>query len=238
MFWGSIIEGLAILGHWEIWLATVIYMGINFAFLIVVTKTAGEDEFGEPRLGGCLFYMIGAPLLHAMLMSLMIAFLLPILLGGSSVTSFSTVIGLIGPIIKSGIVAMVAVIIFSFIPLFGAFIAKSPGIQSFLIGVIIFRLLSDYAIDQVINEANMQGNVYPGFWSSLGFLIIAGVLVRLVMFLLVLISTPFEETMFGELIPTVIGPVFGLLGGIIPLFMYSSYVRLSIIELQFRSILY
>lgn len=52
----------------------------------------------------------------------------------------------------------------SIIPLIGRFIADSPGIQAFLEGVIIFRLLSEYAIDQVLTTANVhQVNVYSGF---------------------------------------------------------------------------
>lgn len=52
-----------------------------------------------------------------------------------------------------------------------------------------------------------------------------------VMFGLALLSVPLEDTAVGELMPIVIGPVLGVLGGIIPLFMYSFYVRLSIMQL-------
>lgn len=86
-------------------------------------------------------------------------------------------------------------------------------------------------IDQILSGANVQGSVYPGFWASIGFLIIAGVLVRAIMFGLALFSTRLEFTPIGELIPIVIGPGLSVLGGIILLFMYSSYVRLSIIHL-------
>jgi len=91
--------------------------------------------------------------------------------------------------------------------------------------------VAGYAIDEILTEANVQGSVYPGFWASIGFLVIAGVLVRLVMLGLALLSVPLEDTAVGELMPLVIGPVLGILGGIIPLFMYSSYVRLSIMQL-------
>ena len=237
MFWKSIIEGLAILSHWQIWVATILYMAVNFAFLMIAATVAGKDESGGRMATGCLFHMIGGTVLHGILMGLMVAFLLPILLGGPSAAPISAIIALLWPIIKIGVIAIVAISILSFIPLIGGFVANSPGIQAFLAGVIIFRLLSGYVIDQILTEANVQGSVYPGFWASLGFLVIAGVLVRLVMFCLALVSVLLENTPVGELIPIVIGPVFGVLGilvGIIPLFMYSSYVRLSIMQLMGR----
>ena len=231
MFWKSIIGGLAILGHWQVWVAVVLYMAINFAFLMIVAKMVGEDESGGRMVTGCLFHMIGGTVLHGILMGLMLAFLLPILLGGPSAAPISAIIASLWPIIKIGIIAIVAVTILSIIPLIGGFIAHSPGIQAFLEGMIILRLLSGYAIDKILTEANVQGSVYPGFWASIEFLVIAGVLVRLVMLGLALLSVPLEDTAVGELMPIVIGPVLGILGGIIPLFMYSSYVRLSIMQL-------
>jgi len=231
MFWESIIAGLAILGHWQVWVAAVLYMTINFAFLMIVAKMAREDESGGRMATGCLFHMIGGTVLHGILMGLMVAFLLPILLGGPSAAPISGIIALLWRIIKIGVITIVAVTILCIIPLIGRFIASSPGIQAFLEGVIIFRLLSGYAIDQILTKANVQGSVYPGFWASIGFLIIAGILVRVVMFSLALLSVPLKDTAVGGLMLIVIGSVLGVLGGIIPLFMYSSYVRLSIVQL-------
>lgn len=229
MFWKSIVAGLAILGHWQVWVAAVLYMVINFAFLMIVAKIAGEDESGGRMATGCLFQIIGSTVLHGILMGLLVAFLLPILLGGASAAPISGIIALLWPIIKIGFIAIVAVTILSI--LLGGFISISPGTQAFLEGVIIFRLLSQYSIDRILTEANVHGSVYPGFWASIGFLVIAVILVRVVMFSLILLCIPLQNTALEELIPTVIGPVLGILGGIIPLFMYSSYVRLSIMKL-------
>jgi len=234
MFWKSIITGLSILGHWQVWVAVVLYMAISFVFLFLIvrrTKKAGEDESGSRIAKGFLFYMIGGIVLEGILMGLMIVFLLPILLGGSSAAPISEIIILLWPIIKIGIIASLVVTVLSIIPFIGEFIASSPGIQTFLEGVIIFRLLSGYAIEQMLTEANVQGSVYPGFWPSLGFLIIAGILIFVIMIGFASLSVLLEGTLVGELMPTVIGPVLGILGGIIPLFMYISYVQLSIMQL-------
>jgi hypothetical protein len=231
MFWKSITEGLLILGNWQVWVTAVVYMAVNFAFLMIVTKLAGEDESGGRMAAGCLFHMIGGTVLHGILMGLMISFLLPILLGAKSVAPLSAIISMLWPIMKVGLIAIIGVTVLCFIPLIGGPIANSPGIQAFMEGVIIFRLISGDMIDYVLNKANVQGSVYPGFWESIGFLVIAGVFVRAVMFGLALLSMPLEDTEVGALIPVVVGPVFGILGGIIPVLMYSSYTRLAIVQL-------
>jgi hypothetical protein len=231
VFWKSIIEGFTILGQWEVWLAAVLYLAVNFAFLMVVAKMIGEEELGW-RIGAVwLFHMIGGTILHGILMGLTIAFLLPILLGGASAAPISAIGALLWPLIKIGVIAIIAVTILSFIPVIGAFIAHSPGIQAFLEGLIIFRFLSGYAIEQILAEAGIQGSVYPGFWACIGFLIIAGVLVRLIMLGAAFVCLLFEDTLAGEVIPVFGGLVLGVLGGMIPLFMYSSYVQLSLVQL-------
>ena len=53
MFWKSIIEGLAILSHWQVGVATILYMAVYFAFLMILMIVT---EVAEPT--GCLF-MIG-----------------------------------------------------------------------------------------------------------------------------------------------------------------------------------
>ena len=199
-------------------MAVVLYLAVNFAFLMIFAKVYEKNEGA-----GCLFQTIGGTVLHGILMSLMIAFLIPILLGGTSATPISGIVAAILPIIIIGVVAIVIVAILSLFP----FISHSPGIQAFLEGVIIFRLMTKYGIEQLMANTNVQVT-YPGIWASIGFLIIAGILVRLIMFGFSLISASLEYTTIGELMPEVIGPVLGILGAFIPLFMYASYVGSSI----------
>lgn len=52
----------------------------------------GKGESGGRMTMGCLFHMIGGTALHGILMSLIVAFLLPILLGGSSAVPISEII--------------------------------------------------------------------------------------------------------------------------------------------------
>ena len=176
-------------------------------------------------------YMIGGIVLEGILMAFTIAFLLPILLGGLSVTPISEVIPLWWPIVKAGAIAMLAVTVLSLIPIIGGLIAHSPAIETFVEGVIIFRFFSEYSVNQMLIEANARGSVYPGFWACIGFIIITTVIVYLIIFGLALLSMPFEGTVIGEFFLIIGGRVFCVLGGMIPLFMYSSYTRLALMQL-------
>ncbi|MFI5364966.1 MAG: hypothetical protein ACHQ4J_05020 [Candidatus Binatia bacterium] len=132
------------------------------------------------------------------------------------------------PIAKVGIIAIVVVTLLGFVPLLGGFV-DSPGIQAFLEGVIIFTALSGSVVEQIISDSHVQGNVYPGLWECIGFLVIAGVLVKLITLGVALIIS--IQELLGVLITVAVAPSPGLLGGIIPLFMYGSYIRLSLAQL-------
>jgi hypothetical protein len=233
MFWSSVLSGLVLLLHWQVWVAVVLYVSVSIVFLIAVAAVMGRDESGGRMAVGCLFQMIGGTVLHGILMGILVAFLLPIILGGSSATPFSVIVGWLLPVAKIGVIAIVVVTIAGLVPFVGGFIAASPGIQAFLEGVIIFTALSASAIEQIMSDAKVQGNVYPGFWECIGFLVIAGILVRLIMLAssLILGLTVDPEKSVGGLMIATVTPALGVLGGIIPLFMYGSYIRLSVGQL-------
>lgn len=231
MFWKSVITGLAAFGHWQVWVAVIFYMAVNSVFLVIVAKIAGEGKSGSRMAAGCFSYAIGGIVLHGMLMSLLVAFLFPILLGNPSAAPISEIIASLGTIIVIGIVATGAVMILSFVPLISNFVDCIPGVEVFLEGFIIFRLLCRLSLDQVLAKANIQGSVYPGFWSVLGFLIIAGVIAGLLMLGLGLLSALLKDAVIQELVLMIIAPMIGVLGGIVALFMYGSYVQLSTIQL-------
>jgi hypothetical protein len=232
VFWESIIEGFKVLAHWQVWVAVLIYLLINLSFLFIIAMVVGQKESGGRMATGCLFQMFGGTILHGALMGFLVAFLLPLMLGGNSTLPLSYFPSLLWPLFKVGLIAIIAVTLLCFIPLIGHFISESPGVQAFLEGVIIFRLISSSTVEEVLSITHISGNIYPGFLTSLGFLIISGISVYAIVFIISLLSTYFEGTTTGELLPIVIGPAFGVIGGIIPLFMYSSYVHLSIKHLM------
>lgn len=232
MFWLSVLEGFYILRHWQIWVAILFYVAITMTFLFLIGIFSGSKESGGRIVTGCITYIIGGSLLHAFLMSIMIIVLLPILLGKSEMISLNLIKPLLFPLFKLGLFAFIIVTFLSIIPFIGAFIGHSPSIQAFLEGIIIFRGLTDPIIYDFLEKSGFSNiTVYPNFWLTIGFLIIAGIFTWLLVFVFAFISMKLESTPIGELMPIVFGPSFGLLGGIIPLLMYTSYVRLSLIKL-------
>lgn len=132
------------------------------------------------------------------------------------------------PLVKTGVSAIVAVTLLCIVPLVGSLIASSPGVQGFLEGVIIFRLLSGEFIDTLLKRVNSGIQVYPDLLQSVGFLIMSGALARGFTFGLAIVAARSEADPENSPIVTIGGLALGSIGGILPLFMYTSYVRLML----------
>ena len=231
MFLKSIIEGLIILSRWQIWAAVVFFVIIKICFSFITEKLFDLDKSDKNLVFGCLFHNILGTILEGVTLGFLIAYLIPVLLGGKEGTPLIIIINMIWPIIKVSIISIILVLAISFIPIIGQFISVLPGFQIFLQGIIIFRFLSNQAINNILKEANVYGNLYPGFWSTIGFLII-GVIVSLIfMSFLTLISTRILDEEKSELVTVLLGYIFGVLSGLISLSMYCTYVSLSILQI-------
>jgi len=229
MFQNSIIQGISALALWQVWVACLIYVLAELGFLSLLMGSAKDDSapLGRKQGSGCLFYMLGGNLLHGVLMGLLVVFLLPIMLGGSSFMPLSTAGDLAFQAIKAGIVAVLAVTLLCFIPILGRFISKSQGLQAFIEGVIIFRLLSGKYDDDIVDAA-ASGIVYPGLLTSLFYLLISTLMVYAILLGFNLLAALMRSKKFSRFVGEVVGPALGVLGGIIPLFMYSAFVSLAV----------
>jgi hypothetical protein len=66
----------------------------------------------------------------------------------------------------------------SFIPIVGRIISHTPGVDTFIQGLVIFRVFSGGFIECLLERADIHvANLYPGFWASVGYLVLAMVLV-------------------------------------------------------------
>lgn len=228
MFGESIIEGISALAHWQVWVAAFTYVFIEFGFLYLTFGSVRDeaDPLGREKGSGCLFYMLGGNLLHGVLMGLTVVFLLPIMLGGSSFLPLSEAGELAFTAVKAGIVAVIAVTLLCFIPIAGRFVSGSQGLQAFIEGVIIFRILAGRYDDDILDAAE-SGSVYPGVLTSLFYLLISTALVYAILYGFNFLAMVLRSDRLKKLVPEVIGPALGVLGGIIPLFMYSAFVMLA-----------
>jgi hypothetical protein len=223
MFFESIWEGAKFVGHWQVLLAGLFYVGLLIAFrLLIGTFTVITGNYGL----GCLFQLLGETTLQGTLMGVMIAYLLPLMLGAPFTAPIWALGQYMWPLIKTGFAAIAAVTLLGLIPVVGPFVTSSAGVQAFLEGLIIFRLLSEEVIDTLLKRNGSGAQVYPDFLQSVGFLIISGILTRVTMVgLVILTGSTTDKT---SPVVTIGGLAFSSIGGVLPLFMYSSYVRLML----------
>lgn len=93
----------------------------------------------------------------------------------------------------------------------------------------MFRFLVGAELARLTIGLPESVSIYPGFLASLGYLIIAGILVRAALFGGALLPAAAENKglpNLAEMATIAIAPILGILGGLLPLFMYAQHVRL------------
>src|SRR6266849_5330499 len=238
MFWDSVLAGFGLLAHGKIWLGVFLLMAAQFGFLAATATIFGRGESGGRQAAGCLFMVLAGLPFQGFIVSIFVGFYLPMMLGSDEIMSGAVVLSFLWPLAKAGFFATIALTFLCIIPVLGGLIAESPGIQTFILGAIIFRLAVGPAMAEASAKYSINSSVYPNIWSSIGYLIIAGVLVRAILFAGALLSTAIKNRFTSEAgqfssalvetILTALAPSSGLLGGILPLFMYAQHVRLAL----------
>jgi len=232
MFWSSVLGGLKILLHWQVWVALIIYGIATGAWLIGIGLLFGREESGGRMALGCLTHMIGGMVFQAVLLSVMIFFLAPIMLGGDKVIPIKYMIEFFWPIAKSGLIAMAIVFIIACIPIIGGLISNTPGLADFISGIIIFRIFSATFIEIFLEKSKISANIYPGFWYSVFYFLIAlaisyGGLLIITSIKMVVSRNNYDDDVFMIALAPVIVKLFSLL----PLFMYAQYTSQTIKKL-------
>ncbi len=234
LFWKSIIIGTFSLSYLEVWIAGILYGIFMFAFLFAASRLSGE----EIGFKGSVFYMVGSTVFQGILMALIVAYLTPLLLFGNSTAPMSWIIANIGTIMMIGIVSIIIAIIVGSIPISIFFFLRHPIVLAFLQGVIIFRFLSEYSIRELLKDVAIGTDIYPGLLESIGFLIVA----YLISILFVAISYLTLFPIFKKIMPSkndkniedsmeiILIPLIGLFA-MLPVFMYISYVRITLAQL-------
>jgi hypothetical protein len=112
----------------------------------------------------------------------------------------------------------------------GGFIANTPGLSDFIQGIIIFRLFSATFIEHFLEKASLSKDIYPGFWQSLGYFILATIFVHACLLAFAAAGTKLSRDRYsGEGTPSMFaGMIMVRLLGLVPLFMYASYAILNI----------
>lgn len=216
MFFKSIFEGLSMLLDFKILysigIAATIAMVVQYALLMLSTS-----ENGYKQSIGCLSYMLLGSLLNVILVSILVARFFPYIFGFNEFIPLSDIFTDFWPLLKAGLIAAGASLLFSIIPIVGN-LYNYPGFDKFIQSMIIFHLIGNRLFEEGINV--------PGFFSIIGYGIVCSILAYLVAVLLSMISIPFGESGQG-IIMLIFAPMIGYFVGFGVLFMYTSNIILS-----------
>jgi hypothetical protein len=231
MFWQSVLGGLGVLAHWQMWVALIVYAVLQFAWLIVIGMTMGKSDAGGRMAAGCLTHMIGGTILQSLLLGGLVFFLTPLMLGGDHAMPLGFFTTFAWPIVKACFLALVISFVVAFLPIVGRMITDIPGLDAFIKGLVIFRVFSAGFIESLLERANLHvANLYPGFWASVGYFVLAAVFVYICFFIFSALGATVSRNRFtGEGAPTFfIGMALMEILGLLPLFMYANHVTLAI----------
>jgi hypothetical protein len=232
MFWQSVVGGLAVLLHWQVWVAIVVYAALQFAWIMGIGMLmGGNSESGGRQAAGCLTHMIGGTIFQALLLGGVVLFLTPLMLGGDHAMPLSFFTTFAWPIVKACFLALVITLVLSFLPIVGGLISNTPGVDTFIQGVVIFRFFSAGFIERILDRANIHvANLYPGFWSSVGYLVLATVFVYACFFAFAALGVTLSRNRYSEDSPAsfFLGMALIPILGMLPLFMYANHVALAI----------
>lgn len=235
MFWESVWYGFGLLGHWQIWAGVFFYSAVTALSIAIAGCFSKSKNVNISTFTPLVLIGIGS-LVEALVLSGCIVAWLPLLLPGMSTSVFPTVFDSPLLIVKFAIISAIAVLILAILP-FVSMLLRNPLVGKFVQALIIFRLVTPDCINTLTYRNGQPVSVYPGLWSVIGYAII-GLAISLLFAIVAGSISPGErensnnqsqrpriESMTG------LGYVLGngiltALGSMLPLFMYSQYVRL------------
>ena len=220
MFWDSVIEGLKVLTFWETYVAGLEYLAIFFVPMIIVGMIMEKNE-GAGALAGCLSMLL-MPVVQVAAMTVMILTLAPIIFGFGEDAAWSFPWQLMtmapGAFFKLVGVLVVAAILLAFIPILG----QLQSLQTLVLGGI--ALVFVLGILDTVNPGIVKGRVdfVPGFWFSVGLIVIGGIMSWIGMMVAALAVTALElaQEGIGQIIMFPLAAIFGF----IPVFMYGAWL--------------
>lgn len=233
MFGQSILVGLDIFKFPLVLVCTLALLLLCLGFLILMRLLTNTAESQDAVGPGCLVPVVGL-LFQGLLTSLFVLLLLPFLTLPQPTFSWSQVEPFAFIALRAGILATLVVFFISFVPFLGRFIASSPGLENFIIAVLLFRFLSPTFLMAQLKEKVLPPGLFPGVWETVGYLLTTLALTRIVMFVILMIARSREKkNASGNRTPIflrqVLGPTLDILIGILVFFMYAAYIRLGVI---------
>ena len=231
MFWQSVIGGIGTLLHWQVWVALLLYLVLQFAWLAGIGLMMGKTDSGGRMAAGCLTHMFGGTVFQSVLLGVGVLFLTPIVLGSDRAMPLEFFVTFSWPVLKSCLFAMAISFVIGFIPIVGRFLTDTPGVLAFIQGIIIFRLFSKSFIEVLLKKAGLSiPNLYPSFWETIGYFILALAFVYACLLGFSALGMAVSKNRYSgeDALSSFLVMTFGQTLGLLPLFMYANHVQIAI----------
>ena len=230
MFWSSVIQGVKFLSSWEIWVAFALYTLGTFGFLIYVQPLLSKLDPEHRRDAVFSFTSFGGPVFDALMLSMILGSLTPLWLGFSGAFSPVTLVLSYwkGVLFVAVIGLIVDILLLSMLRSLGQI---GDGLSFFLKCAAMFRLYSEETMRKFLNVNALEHPIYPNLWKSIGYFLIAAILVVVVWLSLSAIADWIERrssVQDGRIFMAIVTPFMTIFSGFLPLLMYSQFARLSI----------
>ena len=218
MFWSSVWGGLAILGHWQTYIAGIEFFVISFLPLLVFVK--GDSK--GPGCAGCLGILL-QPAFVVIGSVVFLWTLLPIILGfPGAAWVFPWAVLWSNPWYWTKIIFMLYIlqVAVAFVPFVGSLHSVQSMVSGYIIlgiGVATLRaaLPSVFPLDLIY---------YPGFWFMAGLVAIGGIFTWVT-----IIISSFAGALVGE-VSALAMPLLGAVFGFLPVFMYGAFIGAQVIR--------
>lgn len=215
MFWNAVIGALEILMHWEVYVASIVYLIIFIAPIVISSTFMTRWGGSAGNVIGCLSIIL-MPILKVVAVAVFILTLSPIILGLGSDAAWTLPWYLMTaapwPFIKLVIVLLLAAIIISFIPI--------QSFQTLILGGLCLLFILGILFEPELIWSRM--NLVPSFWFVVGIIVVGTIMSWLGMivgvFLLAGLERVSEDT--GQLVVFPVAAIFGF----IPVFIYGAWL--------------
>jgi hypothetical protein len=232
MIWDSIKLGFQILAHWEIWLASFIFslifliLYLFFGFLIF--KTLEKEKTAS---FGLVLSFILPTFIQVFITSMLVVLVLPIMMGGENLTSVSFLLDEWWSIMKAGFIGLIIIFALSIMPLIGNLVTKTHGISTFIIGIVVFHKIAGGFLKQIQQVTGANVNLKPDYWTLIGFVLLSWIVIWVLHIIIFAILTTTRLVSLNTLEnrANYLGPIIGIIPGLVTVAIYISYVMLKLI---------
>ena len=225
MFWHSVVAGLGVLSHSQVWIGLVLYIAVSFGWMMLIGVATASSKSGQVQLAGCLAQTFGGMLVQGIAITVYVVLLYPVMLGLNSVSPVRDSLAAWSAILVAGVLVTGVGLVTVMIPVVGNLIGNIPGALTFIQGATAFRLITN-AIPTVANHVGESP--YPGWLVSIGFVLISAALSYVALLLAGLIFMVQGGEDAVESSGFLAASISQGIAGFLPLFMYAQYTLVAI----------